>query len=293
MHILNDATLIQQFISGEATLAANQNLRIESAFDSVQLLSKRGGLLASIKRIASRQTVLMRQKSDYSTLMHQVLLAHHFIPTPGRGDQPGFEQYRADEIPAGYEVTYATAKELWKEWWRKARQASIHSIHTDLLIFARDTWYPIRNIICSEGVLFITTLVSEASFESDAQLTWLRRLPAPRSAAIPPTSPILAQSLHPLSKAAQATTNQKEHPIVSASASFLSKPAVSASDPSAPDLRAVLRFRQGKLYVTTALGDVVVEGNHLKYRLDEGMRGTKPQEPLNLRGYRESRVVNQ
>ena len=215
MHILDDITLIQQFISGDVTLAANQKLRIEPAFNSTQLLAKRGGLIAKMNRVDSRQTVLLRQASNYSAVTRQLLLASQFVAVTGAGDQLGFEQYRADAIPAGYEAHYATAKELWKEWWRTTRQKSAYSIHMDVLIFARDTWYPIRNIVCSHGVLYITTLVSEVAFESSERLTWLRRLAPTRPGDTEPlTSPVRDRSPQPLSEVPQPTTTHKEEPVL-------------------------------------------------------------------------------
>ena len=302
MQTLDDITLIQQFICGEATLAANQKLRIEPAFNSIQLLAKRGGLIATMQRFGSRQTVLLRQASDYSATMRQILLARQFVVVPGAGDQPGFEQYRADEIPAGYEVTYSTAKAMWKEWWRTACQKSSHGIQLDILIFARDTWYPIRNIICSQGVLFITTLVSEVSLEGSDQLTWLRRLPPPRPSDTEPlTPPKSAQSLRPssnsLQNSLQPTATYKERHTVATSADFLSKRGAvdkDTVDDTPSDLKQVLRFRQDKLYITTALGDVVVEGRHLTFRLDDGSLALDAQKPINLKGYRrEGQSINQ
>lgn len=290
MHILDDITLIQQFISGEATLAANQKLRIEPAFNSVQLMAKRGGLIATMNRSGSRQTVLLRQESDYSAIMRQILLARQFVPVAGVGDQSGFEQYRADEIPAGYEATHATAKALWKEWWRTARKKSGHGIYMDILIFVRDTWYPIRNIVCSQGSLFVTTLVSEVSFESGEQLTWLRQLPPLRPGDTELTSPVPIRSLQPLNSPPQPSIAHKEQQPVPTPPAFLSKRDALTSV-SRSDLKQVLRFRQGKLYVTTALGDIVVEGSHLKFRLDEASLDL--QQPINLKGYREGRAVNQ
>ncbi|MBW4582965.1 MAG: hypothetical protein KME42_25645 [Tildeniella nuda ZEHNDER 1965/U140] len=291
MHILDDITLMQQFISGEATLAANQKLRIEPAFNSVQLMAKRGGLIATMKRSGSRQTVLLRQQTDYSATMRQILLARRFVPVAGVGDQSGFEQYRADEIPSGYEATYATANVLWKEWWRTARKRSSQGIYMDILIFVRDTWYPIRNIVCSQGSLFVTTLVSEVSFESSEQLTWLRQLPPSRpDSAELQISPVPARSLQPLNSPLQPSIAHKEQQPVSIPPAFLSK-RDALDDGSRSELKQVLRFRQGKLYVTTALGDIVVEGSHLRFRLDDASLDL--QQPIDLKGYREGRAVNQ
>ncbi|XGW00211.1 MAG: hypothetical protein ACAF41_14895 [Leptolyngbya sp. BL-A-14] len=294
MPTLDDATLIQQFISGGATLAANQNLRIEPAFDSVQLLAKRGGLVASLKRVGSRQTILVRQQSDYSALIHQILLACQFMPTPGGNGQSGFAQYQADDIPAGYEVIHATAKELWKEWWRTARHTSMQGIHMNLLIFVRDTWYPIRNIVCSQGTLFITTLVNEVTFTGNESLTWLRRSTPPQTIrkTPPAAAPTLARSLKPFNQIGYASKTDPERPQAPTSANFLNKPTALDALPH-PELRQVLRIRHGKLYVKTVLGEVVVEGSDLQYRLEEGTRASEPHKPRHLNDYREGRVANQ
>lgn len=242
MHVLNDITLIQQFINGEATLAANQKLRIEPAFNSVQLLANRGGLIATMKRSGSRQTVLLRQQTDYSATMRQLLLARQFFPVTGTGGQPGFEQYQADEIPAGYEAIHSTAKALWKEWWRTARKKSGHGIYMDILIFARDTWYPIRNIVCSQGSLFVTTLVGEVSFESSEQLTWLRQLPPSRSGDTELASPVPVRSLQPLNSPPQPGHAHKEQqPVIIPPAVLSRRDAL--TNVSRSDLKQVLRFR--------------------------------------------------
>jgi hypothetical protein len=293
MHILDDVTLIQQFISGEATLAANQKLRIEPAFNSVQLLAKRGGLIATTKRIGSRQTVLLRQASDYSTIVRQILRTRQFVPVLDAGDQPGFEQYRTDEIPVGYAANHTPAKAMWKEWWRTARHSG-QGLQMDILIFARDTWYPVRNIVCSQGVLFITTLVSEIALESHEQLSWLHRLsPSRTGGAEPLVAPALPRSLPPASTTPPDTLPKERH-IASKTPDFLSKRETSDSG-TRSDLKQVLRFRQGKLYITTALGDVVVEGSHLTFRLDDGPLALDSQQPIDLDGYRdrESRVAKQ
>lgn len=295
MHTLDDETLIQQFVNGEVTLAANQNLRVESAFQSTQLLAKRGGLIAAIKKVGDRSVVLLRQKSDYTELIHQILLKCHVIPT-GMADQAEFEQYQKSEIPAGYQVNYTEARALWKEWWKNTRQSNPYSIQIELLIFARNTWYPVRNIVCNDSNLFVATLATEVAFQGSERIVWLSRqsAPLPASAARPLTCP------------APASLNQSTRALsVASSASVAAVPAAVVPNPSVsretldgrafnPDLRQVLRFRQGKLYITTALGEIVVEGRDLKFWLNEDELAVDGHKPIDLNGYRdrEGRAVN-
>src|SRR5579883_880454 len=277
MHTLDDTALIQQFIKGEGSLTANQNLRIEPAFNCVQLLAKRGGLVATIKRIGNRPTVLLRQQSDYAKRLHQLLLKHRFLPTP-IANQPGIEHYQAYDIPAGYEVNYTDARSLWKEWWQNTRQSNPNHIQIELLILARDTWYPVRNIVCSEGSLFVTTLVSEICFHGHERLVWLRKLAA-RSAHDQATVVPFTASTAPPAAAPSIAVNQKLPP---AEPKPLSPREKLEDERFRPDLRQVLRFRQGKLYITTDLGEIVVEGSNLKFWLSEETPTIDPQIPISL-----------
>lgn len=276
MNTLDDLVLIQKFIRGETTLLANQRLRIEPVFDSTQLLAKRGGLIATIKQGAAGLIILLRRDSDYYSLVHQCLLDRSLMPT-GEIDQAGFERYCPCRVPAGYKLNCTEARSLWKEWWMSARNGNRSNIQTNLLIFTRNTWYPIREIACNQGTVFITTLVTEVMLQGTDQVIWLSRLPGEALAS--------AKEHHPATPAVRSSHDQMGRPTVGRSpAPNPSEATLSANGSSLPkqvdesevgissavlhpDLRHVVKMRQGKLYITTALGEIVVQGGNLQFWL--------------------------
>ncbi|HEY9617455.1 MAG TPA: hypothetical protein V6C64_11470 [Microcoleaceae cyanobacterium] len=282
MNTLDDLVLIQKFIRGETTLLANQRLRVESVFDSTQLSAKRGGLIATIKQTPEGLSVLLRRDSDYYSLVHQCLLDRSFMPT-GAIDQAGFERYCQCRVPAGYKLNCTEARGLWKEWWMSARNGNRSSIQTNLLIFTRSTWYPIREISCSQGTVFITTLVTEVMLQGTDQVIWLSRLPgealdAARSLNQKPLeAPTVRYSYDQLGRPTVVrpeTPSRPEAAVASHHVAAANLPkqvddgeAGTSSAALRPDLRQVVKMRQGKLYITTAVGEIVVQGGNLQFWL--------------------------
>jgi hypothetical protein len=301
MNTLDDTALIQQFIKREVTLLSNQSLRVEPAFDSTQLLAKRGGLIATIKLVKGVCAIGVRRSSEYAQQVHQVLVDNHFIPIAA-SDQSEFWQYEECQPPSGYKLHCTEAKFLWKEWWTRVRYSNRNAIQTDLMIQVRDTWYPIREAVCSQGLLYITTLVSEFVFKGSDQTIWLSRLPneSPnRLSKVPPATSLPADPSQgrkpPTQPLPQPSFKQpaiagKEPPSRSAASVPTEVPLSRAKEnledtAFRPDLREVVEIRQGKLYIMTALGEIVVEGTNLKFRLNDEAAATK--KPINLNNYRD------
>ncbi|WP_421656747.1 hypothetical protein [Leptothermofonsia sp. ETS-13] len=308
MNTFDDAALILQFVKREGALASNQNLRIEPAFDSVQLLARRGGLLATFKTPNNLPTVLVRRGSEYYNLIHRVLVENCFIPM-NPSETSKFTKYERSQIPDGYKLNCTEARFLWKEWWTKVRQGNRNNIQTDLVIFCRNTWYPIREIVCSHRTLFITTLVSEFVYQGSELIVWLskesdqtaenqaaEKLPQALPIA-PPNQPNLNKPVFRQSPGRTAFVGKDLPPLASSavrgSLSGNGENENSENSTTRPDLRQVLKFRQGKLYITTAIGEIVVEGAHLKFWLNDEEPAIAPK-TVNIETYRdrEAQVVN-
>lgn len=294
MNTLDDAALILQFVKRESTLASNQSLRIEPAFDSVQLLAKRGGLLASIKTNQNITAASVRRGSEYWNLIHQILVSNQFVPIEPSAKSE-FLQYEQRQIPSGYKLNCTESRFLWKEWWTRVRNSNRNNIQTDLLIFCRNTWYPVREVVCSQGSLFVTTLVSEFIYQGSELIVWLSKEQSDMGEQATP-SPVATQS--------QSTEPPK--PVfrqTPGKTAFVGRDIPPSSPPIAPptpngtdkekqgntamrpDLREVLKFRQGKLYVTTPIGEVVIEGNNLKFWLND--EEPAPPKTVDISSYRD------
>jgi hypothetical protein len=150
-----------------------------------------------------------------------------------------------------------------------------------MLIFCRNTWYPIRELICSHGTLFVTTLAHELAFQITEEVIWLNQVADPISDSKPaPANLIPATTVALMDNPSASTGEQPVAPTQERSQPAAPRVSMEASLPKRheerpgtvvlqPDLREVLQLRQGKLYITTTVGEIVVEGAHLKFWLNE------------------------
>jgi hypothetical protein len=171
----NDVALIEQFVSASATATANHDLKIESAFGANQLLTKTGGLLATIDLISQPTVVEIRQGCDYWRLLHEALSDQGFM-IAGLASQAGFIRYEAQMIPVGYKMNCTEAKILWEAWSDRVSSNNRPDIRLDVLIFDRSAWYPIQEVACQRGIVSIQTLINTLSLQDGDYVTWLKRL---------------------------------------------------------------------------------------------------------------------
>lgn len=180
---MDDQTLVYSFVKGfiqrQSLLLCNSNLRTEPVCGSVQLLSKKEGVLATAQMHETPLTVLVKQKTSYCSLIHTALVEASYFPLP-RGMKDVCLKYQHREIPAGYEVHCTPAKELWRVCWGSGH-AKRYGIPMDLLIFSqgsmqrRSTWHPIKGMDSRDGRLFIKLLGGEESFGIEDLVVWLKK----------------------------------------------------------------------------------------------------------------------
>lgn len=185
---IDDITLIRKFIQGELTLLANNNLRVEPAFNTAQLLAKRGELLATAKLVGQIRSILVRQSSVYEELINRILSEHRYIPT--HINEQGLVQYEPCPIPDGYELNYTEVRQLWKIWrvcyckHDYSQRNRPRKPDAQALLIRRDKgWAPIIFISYAQENFFIEIPGDEIMLYSSDRLVWLN--PAPKSDAAP------------------------------------------------------------------------------------------------------------
>ena len=171
---LDNASLIEEYIQGKASLAANPDLRVETIDNKVQLLEKNGKLLAIKEVRACPATFLVRHHSAYAGLIQQSLQRHCFAPASGV-DNIRLVPYRKFSVPPNYDLKFDEAVVLWKCWWRHHRFSRKSGLQLDLLLMVRQKWYPLNNIACDRGTLFIKTLIGEVVLDRTDIAVWLER----------------------------------------------------------------------------------------------------------------------
>lgn len=272
MTTLDDLTLLQWFVSGDATLEANQSLRIQPANSLRQLLGRKGLLLATAYDAAVPPRIEVRRDTDYSNLLHQILLDYHFMPI-GQGLDSQVLRYAHAIIPVGYQMHCTEARQLWKQWWMRWSRKSNRSLQLDLLVFAQNQWYPIRDIAINSGTLYIETLRGETVHYGDDTIVWLEKDSTEAgeetrfwASTAAKDAPAAAPGPEEATASPQPVTKPAQEILLPPCS--LTPPSATPTDqppnPAQPALASVACTRAGKVYVKTAVGVLVIEGENLK-----------------------------
>lgn len=261
---LDDIALIQQFIQGRAKLTFNQNLRVEPVSDTIQLLTKKGFLLATVNLASQFKIILVRYESNYWQQINQVLLENHLMPT-GKVER-GLMRYEYHPVPIGYQMNYAEALHIWKVW-RNQADRPLDNARINLLIFSLDSWQPIQDMTFSKESVFIKTYASEIVVHSCDRVVWIS--PSEDNKTLPVlTQPAISTSQNNLDSIANDTSihPQVATPILLWEESQIpeNKQPVSQLSSSAAN-KNILSIENGRLYIQTIEGEIVVEGSNMKF----------------------------
>ena len=171
---ISDQDLLSLFLSGQTMQLMNENFRITTTENSVQLLAKREGVIATIQRVQYTQTIALCTSSQYYETIKTLLIDRHFLPLPVRLGQD-FEQYRRHQIPNGYEVCYTPAKLLWRSWRFTWHEHDPNRLRRKILLMSNNNWYPIQEIGFNQGLLLLRTLVATVTMDPDEWVIWLNQ----------------------------------------------------------------------------------------------------------------------
>ncbi|MBD2207719.1 hypothetical protein H6G33_19390 [Calothrix sp. FACHB-1219] len=246
LNLMDDQTLVSQFVQGKTRLASNPNFRIESISTTVQLFSRKGLLLASINLASESKIFLVRQNCQHLELINEVLLKHNFLPT-GKLEN-GLMRYEYYHIPVGYQINYTEMKYLWKFWRSQMNSRERNQQNFRLMIFTGNGFQKVLDMAFNHESFYIRTPNNEVLVQVDDRVIWMS---AEQSQSEPATM-IQAPGSNLLGL-------YKEQ--IQPSEQLLSMAAITTNN--------IVRFDQGKLYIQTTEGEIVVEGSNLKYFLNE------------------------
>jgi hypothetical protein len=179
--MLSNLDLIREFIvqsiQKKEVLLANAYLKAQMVYKSNQLISKKEGVIATAKMDYTPSDFLIYATSSYWEVMNETLAEYNYICT-GEVDNQGYYQYQQCSIPQGYELRCTTSVGLWQTWWKYRKYASQIQVPLDILIRTRNSWYGIKELMISDGLIYIKTLVSEMSLDSNDLVIWLSKIEA-------------------------------------------------------------------------------------------------------------------
>jgi hypothetical protein len=249
MNLLDDIELVRQFIQGEVKLYYNHNLRVEPLADTIQLLSKKGILLAKLKTTNNLKVFLVRKESDYWELINRLLIENSVIPL-GK-EEGGLIRYEYQPVPDGFKVNYGEVVNLWRIWrFQTHKKRSDVVMGKGLQIFINGQWQAIRSMVFNQEDVYVTTFSDELVFTVNQRIIW-----ASKKVGEPPEQS-LSQDLD-LGETFISDTNSTNSHSPSGSTEIRQS--------SEPKNNNILSVYQGKLYIQTIEGEIVVEGSNLKF----------------------------
>ncbi|MCC5646810.1 hypothetical protein LC607_28615 [Nostoc sp. CHAB 5824] len=188
--MLSNLDLIREFVRNsihkKEVLLSNPALTAQTVYKTNQLTAKSEGVIATVQLSNAPSEFLIYPKSSQWELINQALAEYSYL-LKGEVDNRGFYQYQYCEVPKGYEMHCTKSVLLWRAWWKYRKYTSKVGIPLELLIRKRDSWYPIRDLIISDGLLYIKTLGSEIALGSDDLVTWLSKVDVINIKEIPTT----------------------------------------------------------------------------------------------------------
>lgn len=172
---LDDETLIRRFARGKKRVVANHNLRIDYAHNSLQLSTPSGELIGIHKIAEKLHYILVKKNSDYAEFIHNLILEYQFIPLDTAAPEQGFIRYQKYDIPEGYQLHYASANDLWRNWEEHQPHFSL-GLQLDVLLLAKSKWYRVQEITRSDEHLDLQTRLGKISLHLDDVVAWIDKL---------------------------------------------------------------------------------------------------------------------
>ncbi|MEH1930842.1 hypothetical protein [Nostoc sp.] len=179
--MLSNLDLIREFVQNsiqkKEVLLSNHSLTAQTVYNTNQLTAKSEGVIATVHLSSTLSEFLIYPKSSHWELINEALAEYGYL-LKGEVDSHGLYEYQYCKVPKGYEMHCTKSVLLWRAWWKYRKYTLTLGIPLELLIRTRDSWYPIRDVIVSNGLVYIKTLGSEISLDSDDLVTWLSKIDA-------------------------------------------------------------------------------------------------------------------
>ncbi|WP_341526149.1 hypothetical protein WKK05_26835 [Nostoc sp. UHCC 0302] len=166
---------VQKSIQKKEILLANSSLTAQTVYKTNQLSAKTEGIIATAQLSNAQSEFLILATSSHWELINQTLAEYNYL-LKGEINSRGFYQYQYCQVPKGYQMQCTKSVMLWRAWWKYRKYALRPGIPLELLIRTRDSWYPIRDLMISDGLLYIKTLGSEIALSSEDLVTWLSKV---------------------------------------------------------------------------------------------------------------------
>lgn len=165
---------VSSFLSGRPALLSNSELRVEPIGDTLQLLAKTEGLVATAKLSGEQRYSSIRCKSSFWLPLHKAMTKQKCLPVrPSKIS--GFHEYEPVEIPKGYGVHFTSSLDLLQTWWSYKKEDRQRSL-MNLLVLYQGILYPIQDLVCEQGAITIQTSAFQRQINPLDILCWAKKI---------------------------------------------------------------------------------------------------------------------
>ncbi|MEM7553572.1 MAG: hypothetical protein AAF378_05645 [Cyanobacteria bacterium P01_A01_bin.84] len=290
MSTIDDKALIKKFIKGKVRLAFNHNLRVEPVSTTIQLSTKKGCLLATVNLANNLKSFFVRRDTEYWQLINKVLLENSFMPISKT--KQGLFKYEQRFVPPGYGMNYTEARILWKTWRIRKNQNLDNDKISDLKIETKQGWETIQVIELSQENVFVKTATGELMLHISDCLVWI-------SLSDTTSKQVIQENNNPIKESLEDTFQNDS--AVESDALFWTqfeteknqKDKVKTDSETCSDKNQnILNIYQGKLYIQTVEGEIVVEGSNLKFWFTPPEGQNFVPEPIKVEDFDKPRISN-
>ncbi|WP_299406756.1 hypothetical protein [Acaryochloris sp. IP29b_bin.148] len=165
---------VSSFLSGHPALLSNSQLRVEPIGDTLQLLAKIEGLVATAKLSGKQRYSSIRYRSSFRPQLHEAMIERNCLPVY-QSKISGFYDYELIQVPRNYSVHFTNHLELLQTWWSNKTENTQCSLPS-FLVLDRGILYPIQDLVCEHEAMTIQTSVNRRQINPSEMLCWLKRI---------------------------------------------------------------------------------------------------------------------
>jgi hypothetical protein len=169
-----DINLLQAFLQGKRRSLSTENLELELFSEGVRAVDRENGVLGINCTLNEWVQQISIANNNRFVAAIEPLLKKAECCELKNVERIGYREFYRYRYPHDHQFNYTTAFEVWRMWLQHQRTyGNLADLQTDLLVYHRDNWYPVRDTIFQQGHLTIRTQVGDLVLHSEESLAWL------------------------------------------------------------------------------------------------------------------------
>jgi hypothetical protein len=169
-----DVELLRAFLQGKRRSLSTENLELELFSEGVRAIDRENGVLGINCTLNEWVQQISIANNNRFVAVIEPLLKKEECCELKNVERIGYREFHRYRYPHEHQFNYTSAFEVWRMWLQHQRTyGNLADLQTDLLVYHRDNWYPVRDTIFQQGHLTIKTQVGDLVLHAEESLAWL------------------------------------------------------------------------------------------------------------------------